>query len=65
MDETELRQRLESLLEEHRDIDSAIDAVRALVGHDQLLLARMKKRKLLLKDEIAALRDQLLPDIIA
>lgn len=65
MDETEQRARLESLLEEHRDLDAAIDAIRALAGHDQLQLARMKKRKLRLKDEIALLQDQLLPDIIA
>lgn len=65
MDETELKTRLETLLEEHRDLDAAIDAIRALPGHDQLQLARMKKRKLRLKDEIAQLQDQLLPDIIA
>lgn len=65
MDESELKARLESLLEEHRDLDAAIDAIRSLPSHDQLQLARMKKRKLRLKDEIAQLQDQLLPDIIA
>ncbi len=65
MDESDVRARLESLLEEHRDLDAAIDAVRALPSSDQLQLARMKKRKLRLKDEIEILRDQLLPDIIA
>jgi hypothetical protein len=65
VDENELRARLEHLLEEHRDLDSAIEAIRALPSHDQLQIARMKKRKLRLKDEIALLHDQLLPDIIA
>jgi len=65
VDESELKARLESLLEEHRDLDAAIDAIRSLPSHDQLQLARMKKRKLRLKDEIAQLQDQLLPDIIA
>lgn len=65
MDENELRARLEMLHEEHRDLDAAIDAIRALPGYDQLQLARMKRRKLRLKDEITLLQDQLLPDIIA
>jgi hypothetical protein len=50
---------------EHRDLDSAIDALRAMGSSDQLQIARLKKRKLMLKDEIAALEDQLIPDIIA
>lgn len=65
MDEAEIRKRIEALLEEHRDLDAAIEAIRQLPSHDQLQLARMKKRKLLLKDEIAVLHDQLVPDIIA
>jgi hypothetical protein len=50
---------------EHRDLDAAIDALRATTAPDQLQIARLKKRKLRLKDEIAALEDQLIPDIIA
>lgn len=50
---------------EHRDLDAAIDALRIGGAADQLQIARLKKRKLLLKDEIAALQDQLVPDIIA
>ena len=50
---------------EHRDLDAAIEALRALPAPDQLQLARLKKRKLRLKDEIALLEDQLIPDIIA
>jgi hypothetical protein len=50
---------------EHRDLDAAIEAMRSLTAPDQLQLARLKKRKLRLKDEIALLEDQLIPDIIA
>jgi hypothetical protein len=50
---------------EHRDLDSAIEALIALPAPDQLQLARLKKRKLRLKDEIALIEDQLIPDIIA
>lgn len=65
VDSKELQQRLRALSEEHRDLDSAIDALRGHAGHDQLQLARLKKRKLKLRDEIAQLGDLLLPDIIA
>ena len=56
---------LEYLRSEHRDLDVAIDALRALAAPDQLQLARLKKRKLRLRDEIAMLEDMLVPDIIA
>lgn len=65
MDDKELQARLEALTEEHRDLDTAIEALRTLPGHDQIQLARLKKRKLRLKDDIRQLHDQLLPDIIA
>lgn len=65
MDESELRGRLAALKSEHRDLDAAIDALRALGSSDQLQIARLKKRKLLLRDEITAIEDQLVPDIIA
>ncbi len=65
LEEKEARARLESLLEEHRDLDAAIEALQSLSAHDQIQLARLKKRKLRLRDEIAILQDQLLPDIIA
>ena len=48
-----------------RDLDDAIDAMRANPAADQLQIARLKKRKLKLRDEIAALEDMLIPDIIA
>ncbi len=57
--------RLAILRIEHRDLDTAIEALRASVVADQLQIARLKKRKLRLKDEIAQLEDLAVPDIIA
>ena len=57
--------RLAMLRTEHRDLDTAIDALRGMASRDQLQLARLKKRKLRLKDEIAQLEDIAVPDIIA
>ena len=65
MDEAEIRTRLDALRQEHRDLDAAIAALGELGASDQLQLARLKKRKLRLRDEIAMLGDELLPDIIA
>nr|WP_221773802.1 DUF465 domain-containing protein [Novosphingobium piscinae] len=50
---------------EHRDLDAAIDALSSAAALDQLQVARLKKRKLKLKDQIAMLEDYLIPDIIA
>ena len=61
----ELRANLLKLKQEHRDLDSAIDALEESGRADQLRLKRLKKKKLSLKDEIARIEDQLLPDIIA
>lgn len=63
--EEEMRKRLEALKVEHRDLDAAIDALEAAGSSDQLQIARLKKRKLLLKDQIARIEDYLIPDIIA
>ena len=60
-----MRAELSRLKQEHRDLDSAIDALRLAGAPDQLQIARLKKRKLRLRDEIAMLEDQLIPDIIA
>ena len=57
--------RLTMLRMEHRDLDAAIEALRATPAFDQIQLARLKKRKLRLKDEIAMLEDLAVPDIIA
>lgn len=65
MDETELRARLHALSLEHRDLDAAIDALARQATADMLQIARLKKRKLRLKDEIALIQDLLIPDIIA
>ncbi|MDQ2893728.1 MAG: DUF465 domain-containing protein [Pseudomonadota bacterium] len=65
MDEKQLIGRLEQLRTEHRDLDAAIDALAFAGKPDQLQFARLKKRKLRLKDEIASVEDQLIPDIIA
>ena len=65
MNEDEMRKRLEMLRIEHRDLDAAIDALTAAGSIDQLQIARLKKRKLLLKDEIAWLESRLIPDNIA
>jgi hypothetical protein len=65
MDPVEVSRRIELLRQEHRDLDSAIDALRDRAGVDQLQFARLKKRKLRLRDEIAQLEDGLIPDIIA
>ena len=61
----ELRTRLESLRLEHRDLDDAIQALGQSIQADQMQLARLKRRKLRLRDEIAAVEDELVPDIIA
>ncbi|RIX31503.1 YdcH family protein [Sphingomonas edaphi] len=50
---------------EHRRLDSEIELARVSSNCDQLELARMKKRKLVLKDEIQQLSDRIIPDIIA
>jgi hypothetical protein len=63
--EEEMRKRLEILRIEHRDLDAAIDALMAAGAGDQLQLARLKKRKLALKDQISQIEDYLIPDIIA
>ena len=69
MTEQELRKKLELLRTEHRDLDAAIsaltEAARGSATADQLQIARLKKRKLRLKDQIAIIEDTLLPDIIA
>jgi hypothetical protein len=57
--------RLAALRTEHRDLDSAIDALRSMTASDDIQLARLKKRKLRLKDEIKVLEGMSVPDIIA
>jgi hypothetical protein len=60
-----LHAKLAELSQEHRDLDAAISALIASGANDQIHLTRLKKRKLQLKDQIARVEDELLPDIIA
>ncbi len=60
-----VKQKLAHLLSEHRDLDDVITRITEGGPFDQLQIQRLKKRKLLLKDQISQLESQLLPDIIA
>lgn len=61
----EIKRRLDDLKSEHRDLDDVIARLLEKAPFDQLQLQRLKKRKLMLKDEILKVESQLLPDIIA
>ena len=65
MNDDDPRQVVELLKAEHRRLDEEINALREQGAADQLEIARLKKRKLLLKDEIQVLNDRIVPDIIA
>jgi hypothetical protein len=60
-----LKKKLEALEVEHRDLDEVIERIASNPTVNQLQLQRLKKRKLKLKDEIAQIKSELLPDIIA
>jgi hypothetical protein len=60
-----LERRLATLREEHQDLDDAVTALEERPQPDMLQIARLKRRKLALKDEIVRLEDELMPDIIA
>jgi hypothetical protein len=64
-DRVGLMQRLVALKLEHRDLDSVIHRLAVDPMHDQLQLTRMKRRKLLLKDQIAWVERQIDPDVPA
>ncbi|MFV0623181.1 YdcH family protein [Sphingomonas sp. ac-8] len=65
MQDLEITAQIEHLRVEHRDLDDAIAALQLQGVVNQLQIARLKRRKLRLRDEIAQLEDQLIPDIIA
>ncbi len=65
MDSEVITRRIQGLRQEHGDLEAAIEALQTAPAVDQLQLARIKKRKLRLKDEISQLEDMLIPDIIA
>jgi len=60
-----IRQKLARLYSEHRDLDDVISQITGSGPFDQLQIQRLKKRKLMLKDQILQLESELLPDIIA
>ncbi len=64
-EEGELRGQLARLRQEHRDLDAAIEALQASPAADIIQVQRLKKRKLVLRDRITHIEDQLTPDIIA
>lgn len=65
LDEDSIRAHLALIIQEHRDLDGAIVAVQSAGTFDLLQVQRMKKRKLVLKDEIEKFANMLIPDIIA
>ncbi len=64
-DEALIRAQIAILRQEHHDLDASVRALEALPMPDQLQIARLKKKKLILRDQIAKLDDRLTPDIIA
>jgi hypothetical protein len=64
-EKSQIRARILALEVEHGDLDYIIATLSQDPIHDQLRLRRLKKRKLMLKDQIALLKDRLIPDIIA
>lgn len=60
-----LRVKFAVLTREHRDLDEAIHALQERGSADMLMIRRLKKQKLALKDQITQLNDRILPDIIA
>ena len=64
-DRAALQAELGDLRQEHGDLDAAIEALLHLGAVDQLQIQRLKKRKLILRDRLTFLEDQLTPDIIA
>lgn len=64
-EEKALHKKLALLQQEHTDLDASIEALGLMPSPDQLMIARLKRKKLMLKEEIVKIRDQILPDIIA
>ena len=63
--EEALKARLADLRQDHADFDAAVQAITLSPLPDMLLIGRLKRKKLALKDEIARIEDMLTPDIIA
>lgn len=64
-DRGSIRLELERLRQEHQDLDAAVLALQTQPGRNQLQIVRIKKRKLILRDQIAKLENLLTPDLIA
>jgi hypothetical protein len=64
-EELAMHAQLKALQLEHADLDASIEALGLMPLPDQLMIARLKRKKLLLRDEISKIEDRILPDIIA
>lgn len=64
-DELALLAELQELRLEHADLDASIEALTRMPAPDQLMIARLKRKKLVLRDEIVKVESRILPDIIA
>ncbi|WP_309646128.1 DUF465 domain-containing protein [Phenylobacterium sp.] len=62
---TRFRAHLASVIQEHSDLNAAVEALSLAPVPDMMVIARLKRKKLALKDDISRLRNQLTPDIIA
>ena len=65
IEETDILEKIQPLRVQHRDLDDAITALMETGTTNMLQIKRLKKQKLMLKDKISMLEDELLPDIIA
>ena len=65
IDQAMLREKLDGLILEHRDLDDVIHRLQMTGGMEQMQLQRLKKRKLKLKELILKIENQLIPDILA
>ena len=62
---SKIKDKLNDLINQHSELDDAIERINEAIPFDQIKLQRLKKRKLVLKDEIKKLKSKILPDIIA
>ena len=65
VDQENIKKQINELLDQHSELDDAIERINEKIPFDQIKLQRLKKRKLVLKDEINKLKSKTLPDIIA
>ena len=65
VDQENIKKQINELLDQHSELDDAIERINEKIPFDQIKLQRLKKRKLVLKDEINKLKSKILPDIIA